>query len=243
MNMQCKAPRLALLVIIVGAALLGGCSTQQITSLGMLGSSSGSSDAPPPESSTRTLYLTIVQGLLDQGRYRAALGYLNQYAVSESASPRFNMLYGEALLGVNQYDDAQKAFAALTDTDLSGVGYSGLGRVAAAQGNWAAAQQDFAKAVAARPSEPGYLNNLGYAEIEVGGDKALSRALFSLRQAQELDPASASIRNNLVLALTLAGKEDEAQKVIQDIPTPYERAAVTKFASDWVHNKKEKVIE
>jgi Flp pilus assembly protein TadD len=243
MSNHSKGRHWPVLAFFVYMTLLGGCATQQIGSLGMLGPVADQSDNAPPESSTRTLYLTIVEGLLDQGRYRAALGYLNQYAVSESANPRFNMLRGEALLGVQQYDDAREAFSALTDTDLAGVGYSGLGRVEAAKGNWSAARQDFAKAVAARPSEADYLNNLGYSEIQIGGGQALSQALFSLQQAQELDPSSPSIRNNLVLALTLAGKDEEAQRVLQSISVPFERAAVSKFAADWVQDKQKKVIE
>jgi len=243
MNIQHKGHPLSLLALCLSAALMAGCTTQQIGSLGMLGSASSSSDDAPSQSSTRTLYLTIVEGLLDQGRYRAALGYLNQYAVSESANPRFNMLKGEALLGVHQYDEAHEAFAKLIDTDLSGVGYSGLGRVEAAKGHWNEARENFAKAVAAEPADPDYLNNLGYAEIQMGETQSLSQALFNLRQAQELNPQSASIRNNLVLALTLSGDEAEAQRILQTIAVPSERVAVGKFAADWAQDKQKKGIE
>lgn len=243
MNDQPKKSRLLLLALCTGAALIAGCTTQQIGSLGMTGFTPTSADDAPSESSTHTLYLTIVEGLLAQGRYRAALGYLNQYAVSESANPRFNMLRGEALLGVQQYDEAQKSFATLIDTDLSGVGYSGLGRVEAANGNWDAAQKNFTKAVAARPSDADYLNNLGYAEIQLDKEKSVAKALFNLRQAQELDPKSASIRNNLILALTLSGEEEEAQRVLQSISTPSERIAVRKFVTNWTQSKSEKEKE
>lgn len=244
MNTPLKIHRLPLLALCLCAPLIAGCTTQQIgSSLGMLGSDSSASDDAPSESSTRTLYLTIVEGLLDQGRYRAALGYLNQYAVAENTNPRYDMLRGEALLGVQQYDDAQKSFSKLTNTDLAGVGYSGLGRVDAAKGNWDAARDNFVKAVAAQPSDPDYLNNLGYAEIQVGGKESLSKALFNLRQAQELDPNSASIRNNLVLALTLSGDDGEAQRILQTIPVPAERIAVRKFAANWAQEKQKEGVE
>lgn len=234
--------RLLLAALCAAAPLLAGCDKQNMSSLGMLGASSSEAKAPP-EASTSELYLTIVQGLIDQGRYRAALGYLDQYAVTEKKSPRFNMMHGEALLGVGKHDEAAKAFAALEGTDLAAVGYNGLGRVAASRGDWAQAEGHFAQAVAARPSSADYLNNLGFAEIHIGGDAALAKAEFNLRQAQELSPASASIRNNLVLALTMAGKEDEARAVIDGIATPRERAEVQKFAADWVHGKHKASVE
>jgi tetratricopeptide (TPR) repeat protein len=208
----------------------------------MLGPSSPTVQAPPA-SSTSELYLTIVEGLIDQGRYRAALGYLDQYAVSEKKTPRFNMMHGEALLGVGKYDEAAKAFSALDGTNLAAVGYNGLGRVDAARERWGEAEQHFTQAVAARPSSADYLNNLGFAEIHMGGDVALAKAEFNLRQAQELDPASVSIRNNLVLALTLAGKKEEAQAVLAGIPTTRERVAVQKFAVDWVQAKHKASVE
>ncbi|HEY4345576.1 MAG TPA: tetratricopeptide repeat protein [Parvibaculum sp.] len=234
--------KFALIAVCAVSPLLAGCDKQNLTSLGMLGDPATKVEAPPA-SSTSELYLTIVEGLIDQGRYRAALGYLDQYAVSEKKTPRFNMMHGEALLGVGKYDEATKAFSALEGTDLAAIGYNGLGRVEATRERWGEAERYFTQAVAARPSSADYLNNLGFAEIHLGGNDALAKAEFNLRQAQELDPKSVSIRNNLVLALSLAGKKEDAQAVLADIPTTRERVAVQKFATDWVQAKHKASVE
>ncbi|MBO6635651.1 tetratricopeptide repeat protein [Parvibaculum sp.] len=189
------------------------------------------------DASTSKLYLSVVNGLLEQGRYHAALAYLDQYAVQEKKTPYFTELYGEALLGTEQYNKAAEAFAELEDTERESEGFSGLGRVSASSGDWAGAVVYFKRAVASRPSSAEYLNNLGYAQLCAGG--AVREAEFNLRQAQELDPSSASIRNNLVIALLLSGKDNEARRLLSGIPTARERAEVQKFAADWLKQRPE----
>jgi len=190
------------------------------------------------DASASKLYLSVVNGLLEQGRYRAALAYLDQYAVQEKKTPYFTELYGEALLGTERYDDAAEAFAELENTDREPQGFSGLGRVSAAKGDWSAAVVHFKQAVAARPSSSEFLNNLGYAQLCAGGG-AIADAEFNLRQAQELDPSSVSIRNNLVIALLLSGKESEARRLLSGIPTARERAEVQRFAAEWMKQRPE----
>ncbi|PKQ04139.1 MAG: hypothetical protein CVT73_14125 [Alphaproteobacteria bacterium HGW-Alphaproteobacteria-12] len=189
------------------------------------------------DASTSKLYLNIVNGLIEQGRHRAALAYLDEYAVNEKKTPQFQQLRGEALLGTAQYDEAAAAFAALERTGLAPDGFNGLGRVAAARGDWPAAVDYFQQAVALRPSSAEFLNNLGYAQLSVGGG-GIERAEFNLRQARELDPASGSIRNNLVIALLMAGKDGEATRLLSAIPTMRERMEVRQFVTGWVtrHN-------
>ncbi|HMM15443.1 MAG TPA: tetratricopeptide repeat protein [Parvibaculum sp.] len=231
--------------ILVAASLslllLGACDKHTLGAMDAL-DSSGNAAAPLGDASSATLYLTIVEGLIDQGRYRAALGYLDQYAVAETKTPRYLRLRGEALLGVGRYDEAAVAFSDLTGTELAAAGFNGLGRVAAAKSLWPDAEKNFTQAVAARPSSADYLNNLGFAELHLGGD-ALPRAEFNLRQAQEIDPSSVSIRNNLVLALLMAGKDDEARQILDSIEMPRERAAVQKFAVDWVRARQKSKLE
>ena len=193
------------------------------------------------DASTSQLYLSVVNGLLEQGRHRAALAYLDQYAVQEKKTPYFMELYGEALLGTEQYDEAAKAFAELENTGLEPEGFSGLGRVSAAKGDWPEAVVHFKQAVATRPASSEFLNNLGYAQLCAGGG-AITDAEFNLRQAQELDPASVSIRNNLVIALLLSGKENEARRLLSGIPTARERAEVQKFAAEWMKQRPESGI-
>jgi Flp pilus assembly protein TadD len=191
---------------------------------------------PLDEASTSRLYLSVVNGLIEQGRYRAALAYLDQYAVQEKKTPYFLQLHGEALLGTEQYDAAAAAFSGLERTDLKPEGLNGIGRVKAAQGDWIGAVEHFQQAVTARPSSAEFLNNLGYAQLSVGGD-GISAAEFNLRQAQELDPASVSIRNNLVIVLMMTGKDREATRLLSGIPTTRERTEVQAFAASWLKQR------
>lgn len=218
--------------LILASMLLAGCAEygfEPVSAIAPRATNVGTLDAE----SKSHLYLNVVNGLLEQGRYRAALAYLDQYAVNERKTPFFQQLYGEALLGTGQYDAAGSAFSELTRGPLAPEGHSGLGRTSAAQGDWATAVSHFRQAVALRPSSPEFLNNLGYAQLSLGGG-SIADAEFNLRQAQELDPASVSIRNNLVIALLLAGKEAEARRLLAGIQTADERAEVQKFAVDWV---------
>jgi len=191
---------------------------------------------PLDDASTSRLYLSVVNGLIEQGRYRAALAYLDQYAVQEEKTPYFLQLHGEALLGTEQYDAAAEAFSGLERTGLKPDGLNGIGRVKAAQGDWPGAVDYFQRAVSARPSSAEFLNNLGYAQLCVGDD-SIAAAEFNLRQAQELDPASASIRNNLVIALMMMGKDREARRLLSGIPTTRERAEVQAFAASWLKQR------
>lgn len=222
-----------LLVLPLALSLLGGCDKQRLDMMSAFDPSGGGEAGELGERSTAKLYLTIVEGLIDQGRYRAALGYLDQYAVSQTKTPRYSMLRGEALLGVGRYDEAAAEFGALKDSEFKAAGANGLGRVAAVQNRWPEAEGHFAEAVAARPSNADYLNNLGFAELHLG-DGMLPKAEFNLRQALEIDPNSASIRTNLILALTMEGKEEDASTVLDGIAVPRQRAEVQKFANDWV---------
>ena len=67
----------------------------------------------------------------------------------------------------------------------------------------------------------------------------MAEAEFNLRQAQELDPASVSIRNNLLIAFMLAGKDAEAQRLLSGIQASRERTETQNFATDWVRQYSE----
>lgn len=220
------------LILLAAFVPLAGCADYGFDPIATISPASSNVQALD-EASTSRLYLSVVNGLIEQGRYRAALAYLDQYAVKERKTAYFLQLYGEALLGTEQYDAAAEAFAELESTELEADGFNGIGRVRAAQGDWRMAAENFQKAVNIRPSSSEFLNNLGYAQLCVGGE-AIPAAEFNLRQAQELDPTSTSIRNNLVIALLMAGKEEQARRLLAGIPTMRERAEVQAFAATWL---------
>lgn len=228
-------PGIKRLIPIAICFSLAGCADYGFDPVASI-SSTPNTVKPLDDASTSRLYLSVVNGLIEQGRYRAALAYLDQYAVQERKTPYFQQLHGEALLGTEKYEEAIVAFSELEGTDLEPDGFNGIGRVKAAQGDWAGAAEYFQKAVDARPSSAEFLNNLGYAQLCVGGE-AVPAAEFNLRQAQELDPGSASIRNNLVIAFMMAGKDEQARRVLSGIPTSRERAEVQEFATTWLKQR------
>lgn len=225
-------------LVVAFCLALGACAEHGFDPIAALSSSSGDGVQQLDDASTSQLYLSVVNGLLEQRRYRAALAYLDQYAVKEKKTPHFHRLHGEALLGTERYEDAIAAFSALERTNLEPDGLNGIGRVKAAQNDWPAAVHYFERAVALRPASAEFLNNLGYARLVAGGGN-VAEAEFNLRQAQELDPASVSIRNNLLIAFMLAGKDAEAQRLLSGIQASRERTETQNFATDWVRQYSE----
>jgi hypothetical protein len=54
-----------------------------------------------------------------------------------------------------------------------------------------------------------------------------------LQRAHELDPGSSLIRDNLALALTLAGRKAELQALLGTIPAVDRRGKVADFSASW----------
>ena len=161
------------------------------------------------------LYLNIVDGLVKQQRYGAALAFLDDYATREaSLPPNYWLLRGDALLGLGRGPEAAISYAKLADTPLAAEAWNGKGRVAAAASQWRLAVDNFLEAVRGKPSNPDFLNNLAFAEMQSGQNKI---SAVYLRQAHELAPASDLIRNNLLIALTLAGEQSAADSILMDI--------------------------
>jgi Flp pilus assembly protein TadD len=84
------------------------------------------------------------------------------------------------------------------------------------------------------PSNAGYLNNFGYAQLEQnfrGPD--LAPVVTELRRAHELDPGSVRIRDNLALALSLSGSREKFLAFLDTIPDPAHRKQVAEFSAAW----------
>jgi Flp pilus assembly protein TadD len=220
-----KPGRLALFLAAVCA--LEGCADAPKSAGQRLTPPLAGANAPlavPTEQNEALLYLNVVDGLVRQQRCGAALAFLDDYATKErSLSPRYWLLRGDALLGLGRGGEASISYAKLAGTPLAAEGWNGQGRVAAAGQQWRLAVENFQKAVGGRPSNPDFLNNLAFSELQTGQSKI--SALY-LRQAHELDPASDLIRNNLIIALTLAGDSGGAEAILQDIKQGAERDQV-----------------
>jgi Flp pilus assembly protein TadD len=108
-----------------------------------------------------------------------------------------------------------------------------MGRAESAQRAWSAAIEDFRRASAIEPANAEYLNNIGYARLQLGGRDSVAVAMESLKRAHELDPASPRIRNNLILAARLSDNQAGAAALLDTISDAGERHAVADFAAHW----------
>jgi len=211
-------------VAVAAVLVLSGCTGQKAHAPSLVTATPSVAAQKMTPGNEAVLYLGIVDKLVKSRRYGAALAFLDSYAVAQKdREPRYWLLRGNALLGLGRGEEAGQAFDQLLGTGLTGEGWNGKGRMAAAQAHWSMAAANFGKAVASEPANPDFLNNLAFASLHLG-QKAQS--LVYLRQARELDPKSDLIRNNLLIALMLNGDQRRAETVLAGIPTDAERVRV-----------------
>jgi Flp pilus assembly protein TadD len=179
--------------------------------------------APLDAENSRDLYLGIVDKLRQGGKSRAALAYLDDYDNRHPGDVRAQTLRADSFLDIQDYDRAEAIYRQLVNGDQAAAAYDGLGRVAAGRGDWAKARAQFHEAVRREPINVKYLNDLGFAEMRIA---SYDEALFTLRQATELAPDNAMVRNNLILCLDVAGQGDAAKAMLGRIATAKERQAV-----------------
>ena len=172
---------------------------------------------------SRDLYLGIVDKLRQGGKSRAALAYLDDYDNRHPGDVRSQTLRADSFLDIQDYARAEAIYRQLVDGDQAAAAYDGLGRVAAGRGDWAKARAQFHEAVRREPINVKYLNDLGFAEMRIA---SYDEALFTLRQATELAPDNAMVRNNLILCLDVAGQGDTAKAMLGRIASAQERRAV-----------------
>jgi Flp pilus assembly protein TadD len=178
------------------------------------------------------LYLGIVAGLIRQQRYGAAVAFLDDYAAKQPPGARYEMLRGDAMLGAGRHEEAVAAYTAALAYGSRAPAYNGIGRALSEQKRWAEAALNFRRAVTLDPTNADYLNNLGYAELKQDGPNARA-AIADLRQAHELEPGSARIRNNLILAAAMNQDQAQYAALLSGISDSRERGDVARFAARW----------
>ncbi|MDB5685514.1 MAG: Tetratricopeptide 4 [Rhizorhabdus sp.] len=160
---------------------------------------------------TRGLYLQLIQQARADGRPRAAIAYLDDFERKYPGDLDASILRANAMLDLGQIDEAAAVLATLTKSQNS-VGLSAVrGHVLAARGQWAEAIPFYQAAAAAGPTDPMLRNALGYALLRGG---YVDRAIEQLRNAADLAPDDNVIRNNLILACTMAGRRADADAII-----------------------------
>jgi Flp pilus assembly protein TadD len=209
---------------VCAALTLGGCagisSPGRPTDTARLSMPAANANTPRDETA---LYLNVVDGLVKQKRYGAAIAFLDGYAAKrKNFEARYWLLRGKALLGLGRGEDARAAYAELDGTPLAAEGWNGKGQVAAARLEWRDAAANFREAVRSEPANPDFLNNLAFADMHFGECDA---SATYLRQAWELKPDSSLIRNNLLIALTLTGDQAAADAILRTVKDTTERQA------------------
>jgi Flp pilus assembly protein TadD len=207
--------------------LLGGCSSVHIQSSPP---PMASNDIPPASSldtkHTQTLYLAIMNGLRDQGQARAALAYLDEFDKIYPGDSYAALLRAQCLMDVGKIKQAEPVFILLLQTRYAAAANAGLGSIAAAHNDWDHAVASFREASRLEPSHAQYANDLGFSQVRLGD---YDGGIDMLGRASELAPSDRFIRNNLILALHLSGKDDDANRLIEEIPDSTERLGAKKL--------------
>lgn len=221
---QCRTAIRVLL--LAGLALPAACSSNVSFSLPSLGgkTTAANNDIPMAKdldaANTRKLFLIVIDGLRKQGKSRAALAFLDDYNKQYPADREAMLLQAECLLDIGSYGQAKPLYTALLTGSSAAAAYAGLGNIAAAGHDWPEATVQFEEATRRDPANAAYVNDLGFALVHVG---QYDRGLSKLQEATQLDPGSRMIRNNLILGLTLAGRESEAAQLVDTIADPNDR--------------------
>jgi len=181
-----------------------------------------------------SLYLGVVEGLIQQRRYQAAIAFLAKYQKNEEQTPRYFKLVGDALSGAGRSDEAMAAYRQLLKSAYSAQAYNGIGRALSAAGKWAEAAQNFRSAAMIDPTSARYLNNFGYAQLKQNiQGVSLSPVVGELERAHELDPGNGIIQGNFALALTISGDHAKLEALLGAIADSDRRKQVAEFARHW----------
>jgi Flp pilus assembly protein TadD len=161
--------------------------------------------------STRNLFLMLIRQARDDGHARAALAFLDDFEREFPGDTDALILRINCLLDLDQVEEAQAAAANLPVHNASGPVHAVQGHVLAAAGNWDGAIAEYSAALQTIPSDALTINALGYSQMRAGHTDA---AVETFRRARELAPQDTVIRNNLLLALTVAGRIGEADALL-----------------------------
>jgi len=197
------------------AAVMSPCGTAQAQP-------DGGSDQPQ----TRGIYLQMIQKARIDGRSRAALAYLDDYDHKYPGDVEARVLRINCLLDLRQVAAAQGLLARLP-TERTGrfaaIVNAVHGHVLAAQDRWGDAVPFYTAAVAADPTSALLRNALGYAQLR---DHLPDRALETISDARELAPDDMIIRNNLMLAYAINGRDAQLTQALESVGNQAARTAL-----------------
>jgi Flp pilus assembly protein TadD len=211
-------------VLLAALALLPGCAHNTATSaLELMRDQQAQAQAQEDALDKRKapskpeVAMSLIKESQAQGRYFASLAYIDAYRKQFGDAPELAALRADALRMTNQPEAAEQAYRALVNSDQSGLAWRGLGLLAGARGDYAAAADDLTQAAQAYPADASVLSDLGYARLRAGD---LAGARVPLGQAAELDPANVKVLGNLALLLLADGDTAGAARVMDQANLP-----------------------
>lgn len=214
--------RLAIATFMAGCTLLAGCTAVHKVV--------DTQETPSDEADDlRRMHLAMIRGLIDQGKAEAALAFLDDYEMRFPHDLEARAMRGEALLRVGKFAEANALFQDLLKSNYRPQADFGLGEVSASSGDWATATGHFYDAARLAPTNARYLNNYGYALLEVG---RAADAYDVLGRAYELTPGDNITRNNYILAAERSGHDVAATKALQTASAA-DRDDVMNFVRSW----------
>jgi Flp pilus assembly protein TadD len=171
---------------------------------------------------SRGLYLALIREMRQSGKTYAALAHLDAFEKMYPHVAEAVVLRGDCLVDIGSYAEAQAVYRTLLKSKTTAApANAGLGRIEGLNGRWAEAAGDFSQAVTLDPTNPSYLSDLGYALMRQG---SLDQALFRIKQASQLAPSDARVRNNLILVLAASGDSAGSKLLLDGIADGAERA-------------------
>lgn len=214
---------------------LGGCETMgggQPVASNPFGDGQRSDTQLISPGQSRQLLLEMVTKMQAENLHRAALAYLDEFNEKIPGDESATLLRAKSLSALGFHRDAELAYWDLIKTRHAPAAYNGLGILASREGRWNAAEQEFTRAVKMRPTNAGFLNNLGHAQLRLG---LLDEANFTLSQALELKADDVTAQANLIVCLHLAGRALEAELLMATLPAA-ERARVQTYVGDYLRD-------
>lgn len=166
---------------------------------------------PSPEEN-RAVHRDLVQKMLEQGQYYAALAHIEDLKRSSGDSLELRYLEAEAKRNLNQTADALKLYNSLLNTQFDGQAHHGLGLLTFSVDRIGAVQH-LRMAVQRQPTDSQFRNDLGFALMQSG---RYSEALPELATAVELNPGNLKARNNLLVMLIASGNAPRARQLASE---------------------------
>ncbi|MBS1211877.1 MAG: uncharacterized protein H6R26_493 [Proteobacteria bacterium] len=159
------------------------------------------------------MYLELVQKMVEQGQYYAAIAHLDQLEKTTAAAPQTIYLRAEALRGTGRRDDAKKLYRRLQGGCMTGYGLHGLGLLAAEAGQMRQAEEFLEQASRERPVDAEVHNDLGMILL-LNGRRDDARREF--QTATELDRENPLPLENLIVLMLLENQQAEARHLAEE---------------------------